>query len=70
MKPFIKSLIINIVGFLIAWPLLEMLWTKLISHAEFQYNVSDHVILPIGAAAIFTVLDYCIFKRKKRKQSK
>lgn len=67
MKPFIKSLIINIVGFLIAWPLLDMLWSKLISHADFHYNVSDHIILPIGTAAIFTVLDYCLFKRKKNK---
>ena len=67
MKPFIKSLIINIVGFLIAWPLLDLVWTKLIHHADFQYNVSDHIIFPFGAAAIFTVLDYCIFKRKKRK---
>ena len=65
MKPFIKSLIINIVGFLVAWPLLDMLRSKLISHAEFQYNISDHVVLPIGVAAIFTVLDYCVFKRKK-----
>ena len=68
MKPFVKSLIINIVGFLIAWPLLDMLWSKLISHTEFHYGFSDHVILPIGAAAIFTVLDHCIFKRKKRRQ--
>ena len=65
MKPFIKSLIINTVGFLIAWPLLDMLWSKLISHAEFRYSLSDHVVLPVGVAAIFTVLDYCVYKRKK-----
>ena len=67
MKPFIKSLIIIIGGFLIAGPLLDLVSTKLIHHADSHYNVSDLIILPIGTAAIFTVLDYCLFKRKKNK---
>ena len=61
MKEFINSkagkFISSALIFVIVWTLMDFAWIKLISHGEFAFNVVSHVIMPMIAAVVYTLLE-------------
>ena len=68
MKKLIESLfgkmILNVAAFVAIWPLLDLVWTKLISQAVFEYSVYTHLVKPAVIAVIFTLVEHFVFRKK------
>ena len=69
-KSTLAMALATFVAAMIIWPLLDLLWTKVISHSDFTYTLSDYVLQP----AIFAIITYICWKpetklEKKNKQA-
>lgn len=63
----VKFYLMNFVGFIIIWPLFDLIIAS-ISHREFQYNVVSHIGTPAIWAALFTVFDVVWYKNRSKKK--
>ncbi|MBQ1528080.1 hypothetical protein IIZ77_00325 [Candidatus Saccharibacteria bacterium] len=73
-KNRIKSSLITalttFVAAMIIWPLLDLLWTKVISHSDFNYTLSDYVLEPAIFAVIFGIITYIFWKPTTKLEQK
>ena len=73
-KSTLAMALATFVAAMIIWPLLDLLWTKVISHSDFTYTLSDYVLQPAIFAVIFGIITYICWKpetklEKKNKQA-
>lgn len=59
--------LMNFVGFVILWPLVDLIIAS-ISHQEFQYNVVSHIGSPAIWAVLFTIFDVIWYKNSSKKK--
>lgn len=63
----IMFFLLNFVGFIIFWPLLDLI-IKSISHQEFHYDVVSHICSPAIWAVLFTIIDVVWYKNSPKKK--
>lgn len=63
----IKFYLLNFVGLIIVWPLLDLIIAG-ISHREFQYSVVSHICSPAFWAILLTIFDVVWYKNKSKKK--
>ncbi|MBQ6293820.1 MAG: hypothetical protein IJK77_08135 [Lachnospiraceae bacterium] len=61
---FIGRYIRYAVYFILGWFAVDYIWKAWVNHVEFQFNTVEHLLTPLIAAAIYTLLD--TFRRKKQ----
>ena len=50
--------------FILGWFAIDYIWKVWVNHVEFQFDTTEHILTPVIAAAIYTLLD--TFRRKKQ----
>ena len=66
-KYYAVEFVCLVVAAIIIWPLLDMLICAVFTHSEFAYSVPQHILEPILFAAIFTLIDFVVFKCQEKK---
>ncbi|MBR5046491.1 hypothetical protein IKX73_02590 [Candidatus Saccharibacteria bacterium] len=64
-----QSLAIAIAGIII-WPLLDLFICNVITHTEFVYSVTDHIIEPIVFGCILGIVLWAVERKANSKKEK
>ena len=63
----IKALVIWVVTFaavaVILWPILDLLYSAIITHSEFTYSIEEHVVKPVAFGCVGAVVFWAIDKK-------
>lgn len=62
----LQSVAIAVAGMII-WPLFDLFWCGVITHSEFVYSVTEHIIEPIVFGCIMGLVFWVIDKKKAKK---
>jgi len=68
-----SSIAITIVTFIAAaiiWPLLDLLWSSIISHSNFEYTLKAYILEPVIFAIIFGIIAYFTWKPETKFEKK
>ena len=63
----IQAVVTTIVAMII-WPLMDLFICKVISHSEFKYTVSDHVVEPIIFGIVLSLAMWLLDRRAAKKK--
>jgi uncharacterized membrane protein len=55
---------------LVLFPLLDLFWTNVITHSEFQYNANEYIIQPLIFSVIITLVLYVPLVTRHNKNAK
>ena len=68
---FIQFVAIFVIG-IILWPVLDIIYSAVLTHAPFVYTADQYILQPFIFAVIFAILSYLIdlirFKTRKSKK--
>ena len=69
-KSSILTAVATYIAAIIIWPLLDLLWAKVITHSEFEYTVQSYILDPIIFALIFGLITFFVWKPETKLEKK